>query len=59
MLTKQNSGEQIKEDETGGHVDHVEEKNDAYSFFAKPEEKRPFGKKWCRREENIKMDLDK
>jgi hypothetical protein len=27
------------------HGGHVEEKHDAYSFFAKPEEKRPLGKK--------------
>ena len=37
----------------GGHVD---EKRDAYTFFAKPEEKRPLGKQKHRREGNIKMD---
>jgi hypothetical protein len=49
-------GEQIKEDEIGRHGGHVEEKLDAYSFFAKPEEKRPLGKHWRGREENSKMD---
>jgi len=44
LLTKKYSDEQIKEDETGGHGCHVEEKRDACNFFAKPEEKRPLGK---------------
>jgi len=56
LLTKQYWGEQIKEDGTGGHGGHVEEKRDAYSFFEKPEERRTLGKQWHRREENIKMD---
>lgn len=56
MRIKQYLGEQIKEDEIGRHGGHVEEKLDAYSFFAKPEEKRPLGKHWRGREENSKMD---
>jgi len=39
LLTKQYSDEKIKEDETGGHGGHVEEKRDAYSFFAEPEKR--------------------
>jgi hypothetical protein len=38
------------------HGGHVEEKLDAYSFFATPEEKRPVGKQRHRREDNIEMD---
>jgi len=58
LLTKHYSGDQIKKNEKGDHVECMEERRGAYRvLMGKPGGKRPLGRPRCRKEYNIKMYL--
>jgi hypothetical protein len=58
ILTKYYSVDQIKKNERGGACGTTGDRIDAYRVLARrPEGKRPLGRHWRRRKDDIKMDL--
>ena len=58
LLTKCDSGDQIKKSEMSGACSTYEGEGGAYRVLVgRTEEKRPLERPWRRSEDNIKMDL--
>jgi len=59
LFSKLYKGDQLREDEMGGHVARMGQVRNSYILIEKPERKRILGRPKHRWEDNIRMDLKK